>query len=354
MRIGAESPTTTRRAEEIRKRRTERSQKRVTKASTRATSPLPSRPVTVRGNAFGTPIHRQASKHAPRRAFYVTVNQAVGTELRLPALPVVRPGWRLVSGLILILTIFGIYSLWGSPFFQVDTVSVTGLQRITPDDVINTLRLENLSIVEINSAEIAQKLNQAFPDMIGVRVSVSLPNQVAVQAAERQPVAIWEKGGETQWLDADGVVFPARGDAGVPLITIQSEGDLPFTAAALTPAEQATQDALDSDPAASENPKKSAVIPVTAQRKVDLTFLAAAQSLAQKLPAGTPVVYSSENGLGWNDPEGWQVFVGTDLDNFAEKYAMYQKIVSQLAQDGQKPALVSVQHLNAPFYRLEP
>jgi hypothetical protein len=89
-------------------------------------------------------------------------------------------------------------------------------------------------------------------------------------------------------------------------------------------------------------------------RVVDPALVLATKSLSQQLPADTQLVYSSSNGLGWVDQQGWQVYIGTDLQNFEAKYNLYQNLVTHLNNRGLTPVLVSVEHLNAPFYRLEP
>ncbi len=57
----------TNRAEEVRSRRAQRSQQRVANVSSRIVNPPPSRPVTVRGGAFGRPMHQQAGTRARRQ-----------------------------------------------------------------------------------------------------------------------------------------------------------------------------------------------------------------------------------------------------------------------------------------------
>jgi cell division protein FtsQ len=71
------------------------------------------------------------------------------------------------------------------------------------------------------------------------------------------------------------------------------------------------------------------------------------------LPKGTPMTFSAASGLGWKDTGGWEVYIGTDLDQYDQKIALYQSISTQLAGQGITPALISVEFLNAPYYRLE-
>jgi cell division protein FtsQ len=164
---------------------------------------------------------------------------------------------------------------------------------------------------------------------------------VEINAAERQPVIAWKKDEVVSWLDEEGVVFPVRGEVS-GLITLETAEDLPLAAPQTTDLENLTS---------------GAAVPVTAdsgQMKVHPELVQATKRLSEKLPAETRLVYSAENGLGWVDKEGWQVFIGTDLNNFEERYLMYQALTNHLKAQGLVPVLVSVEHLNAPFYRLEP
>ena len=355
MRRGENSQEYSNRAEEVRKRRSKQSQQRVNSASSRVVNPVvPARPVTSRGNAFGTPVHRQSSQRA-RRQFYVTVDQAAGAELRLPAIPLVNPGWRIVSFLLVVLMGVGIFSMMNSPFFRIYTVTVSGLQRLSAEDINAVVDLNNLSILEVNAAEAQAAVVRAFPELMDVRLEVSLPNTVSIHAVERQPVMAFVQGEQVIWTDQEGVLFPARGDAGV-LPAVVVEGDLPLVA---QPAAKEGEAAASATSVAASGPAVP-VIPgitepqvVTETRKLDVKLLTAAQGLTKLIPPEVQLVYNSDNGLGWNDPQGWAVYIGRDLESFEEKFVTYQEIVNKLTAEGQRPALVSVAHLNAPFYRLE-
>jgi hypothetical protein len=217
--------------------------------------------------------------------------------------------------------------------------------------------VENLSIIEVNPDQVKEKLASTFPELTGIQVSVALPNAVTVTAAERQPVLAIAKGDRVSWVDDSGVIFPARGDAG-KLITIQAENDLPLASAPIDPTQFATQEAASAGGSASAQPARNPV-PVTSvsaagQQRIDPNLLVAAEGLSQKLPEGTLLVYSKENGLGWKAPEGWQVYIGTDLSDFEAKYATYQHLASYLAAQGITPSLISAERLDAPYYRLGP
>ncbi len=377
----AQSQPPASRSDEIRSRRAQKSQEQINKVASRISNPPParSRPVTVRKSAArsfaGSSVFhsgrdaaasvRQVAGTRARRQFYLTMDRSAGTEIRLPAVPMIRPGWRLLSFLLAALMAFGIYSMWSSPYTQVQSVEVQGIERIKPEEIAATLmaklNLENQSIVAVDPAQAQEIVAAAYPDLMNVQVSVSLPDVVTVSAEERQPVLAIQQGDKVTWVDESGVLFPARGDAG-KLVTIQAKDGLPLAPAPLDASAQATQDAAttegDLTAPASSNTKgvgASTVnpVPVTGVVRVDPTVLAALEGLSKKLPPRTQLVYSMTDGLGWQAPEGWQVFIGKDLSDFEAKYTMYQQMAAALDKEGIKASVVSVAQLDAPYYRTE-
>ncbi len=348
------------RSDSVRQRRTQRTQQRASSAADRIAHPAaPARPVIMRGVLNNSqPIYRQAARTNPRRQFYVAMDNAratgvAGAELRLPAIPLTLPGWRAISLLLVLVLAFGLFSIWNSPFFRVSTISIEGLQRLSATDLETVVHLQNLSIVEINPAQVKEAIATAFPELADVVVSVELPNYVTVTARERQPLMAWKNGDTTDWIDSEGYIFPARGEAG-PLVTIQSDDNIPLAA------EKSEPPAGQEDQSAGEETQKtalprlnglSALAPAYQNRRADMKVLNASLQLVKKLPEGTLLAYDKQNGLGWTDPGGWQVYIGKDLENFEAKLKTYQTIVQDLQNQGIHPELVSVEHLNAPFYR---
>ena len=359
------------RADELRRRRTQRSQQRVNTATRRITNPANPRPVTVRGHAsqgypwentpnkvsrrkapiVNTPLYSKNSNRGGRQ-FYLTMDQYTGAELRLPAIPAFHPGWRLFSAFIAIAMLVGIYSLMNSSYFQVSSVEVQGLKRITAQEVNETLKLQNESIINMDGPVIQEALIKQYPDLAQVQVKISLPNYITVSAVERTPVVAIQKGDTIQWIDSEGAIFPQRGDVGA-LLTIHAEDDLPLapapidvTAAAMDTAGLSTD---ATQPVAADKP----AAPAAAPQKVDPMLIAAAQALSQKIPPDSMMVYNKLNGLGWTDQQGTQVFIGKDMSNFDQKVVLYQQIAQYLNDQGQKATLIDVKNTSAPFYRVE-
>ena len=71
------------------------------------------------------------------------------------------------------------------------------------------------------------------------------------------------------------------------------------------------------------------------------------------IAAGTPLLYDAENGVGWTDPQGWQVYLGTDPADIDLKLAEYQVIVADLLQRNLQTVLINLEYLHAPYYRME-
>jgi cell division protein FtsQ len=351
------------RASDLRQRRSQQANQRVTTATYRATTATPSRPVVVRNTSFGTPIRRQAAVSQPRRQYYVALDTP-GTELRLPALPVIRPGWRLLSTTIALGCLVALVSLLFSPFFKVGPVEVLGMERLTAPEVQAVISLENLSIIEVNSTDIKNQLIEKFPDLEQVAVAVALPASVTVTVKERTPVVAWKKGDSISWVDSSGIIFPKRGDV-ADLLTIHSEEAPPLYVAPQPVDDQAlTQDANSSavtgastvDAAAQKVAAAAADLArlkKTGPDQIDPVLMEVSRTLATRLQAGTVLEYSKSNGLGWQDPNGYQVFIGQDLSNFEAKFNMAKTIAEQLSGRGINATLIDVENLNAPFYRTE-
>ncbi|MEJ5313667.1 MULTISPECIES: cell division protein FtsQ/DivIB [Anaerolinea] len=335
------------RIEEVRQRRAQRTAQRTETASRRATTATPARPVIIRNATFGTPIHRQVATHRPRRTYYVATGMP-GVEMRLPSIPVVRPGWRTLSAMLVLAALIGIFSLWASPFFQVDTVAFEGMERLTVGDLEPVVNLHNLAIVEVDATAVKEELLRFFPDLENVQVQVGLPNTVKVVVTERRPILAWQKEDQVMWIDAKGFIFPARGSV-EGLLTVFSNDKPPV---AVPPEESRSKESAEETPEkASAGNSKPAL--KTTPEQIDPQILQTIQRLATLLPENSVIAYDDQNGIGWKAPDGLQVYIGKDLSNFELKYAMAEQIAQQLYEKGIYPALLNVADPDAPFYRME-
>jgi POTRA domain, FtsQ-type len=332
------------RADEVRARRNaEKPRANVTSPRpVRQTSPTiqrshvaPVRPVTSRTNIPGVPTRKHYQDNQTKHT-YVSL-PSLGAELRLPALPRVQVGWRLLSGLIVAVMAGILLVMWNQPMFQIDLVNLTGAKRLTSNDIISVLHVKGMRVIEANPNQMAADLQKSFPDLSQVQVHVSLPAGLHISVSERQPVIAWQEDKQTQWISQDGIAFPPRGDPGVTLVKVQAQGNLPANTVQNDAGKGTTAADKTSTPAPFLSP----------------ALLNAILTLAPQVPAKTAIIYDPDYGLGWNDPAGWQVFFGDQTGDMAAKLAQYQAIVAQLKKENIHPKLISVAFPTAPFFRLE-
>ena len=329
------------RADLIRQRRVETSQQRVSRAKQSAVNPARTQPIVVRGSIPSAIPLRNQTKSKVKRQYYVNL-QATGAELRLPALPIVNPGWRLLSGVLVIGLLALCLMMLNSQTFTIGNLEINGLQRLTTADIETVLGLNGTSIITVNPQEISEKITTAFPELTNVEVKAGFPAHVTIHATERQPVLAWQNGENILWVDPEGVLIPPRGEAGT-LLTIQATDAPPLVAIPVseTPVEK----------------EDTSVLPTVGNnilgRTMDKNVLAAIFQLSLQSPDGTNLKYTTSDGLGWRDPHGWDVYIGLTLEDIDAKLNTYTQIVNELTTKGITPVMVSVEHIYAPFYRTE-
>lgn len=330
------------RSDQVRQRRTTRSQNRLEHTARNVTNP----PVTVRGAGMGKPVIQRTSSR-PRRVYTVALQQS-GSALSIPA-PTIRFGWRGLSAVLLVGLVALIYFLTTSSKFQVEKPVITGVTRLSVADIEAVLKLNGRSIFSIDPYRTATDMQKAFPELNGLSIAVGIPNTVKVQFDERVPVLIWKQKDQVRWVDAHGVVFNAHGQEPPKLVTVTSENEPPRYQAVPTPGPTPTL--LPTSPAAASTtltPTASGIV-----TRMDLTILTSAVVLNRHLPDKAILIYSEKDGLGWRDSRGWDVYFGKTIDDLDTKISMVQAIVDQLNQKRIKPVYINLVVLNAPYYRLE-
>ena len=281
---------------------------------------------SVPGDLVNFPAPRSKRPTKARRRYDVALG-VPGAEMRLPALPEIHLGWRLLSAVFVAALLGALYYLWNSPEFRVQAAEVAGLQRLSQADVRAVLNIEEESIFTLQAAELQEKLEEAFPEFASVEVDLSLPAKVAVTIEERQPILVWKQDGKQMLVDANGVAFPQRENAPPgPSLTVEAPGAPPQAAAA---------DEMDPD---------APFMPVE--------MVSAIVSMSGQAPQNTPILYDNIHGLGWREKQGWEVFFG-DIQDMGAKLSVYQALLQHFRSEGIEPVLVSVEHVHAPYYRME-
>jgi cell division protein FtsQ len=291
-------------------------------------------PVMVRGSLDAIPLKaRKAGKTKNRRRYDFTLN-VPGAEMRLPALPMIAIGPRLISGVLVVALGIMAYFLWTAPTFQVQAAKIAGLQRLSSNDVNTVLGISGQPVFTLSAHDLEKKLMEAFPEFSTVSVKIGFPKDVNVTVVERQPILTWRQADRTLLVDANGVAFPQRDPAEIdPSLTVEASGP-PM------PAESTLQPA---DP--QSEPKASIQF-------MPVDMVSAILSMSAFVPKNTPLIFDSNHGLGWKDTQGWDVYFG-DIRDIDMKLRVYQAMLKTFKQEKINPVLISVEYVHTPYYRLE-
>ncbi len=317
-----ESPS---RADIVRQRRKQDEIRRSTRPAPRASLPTPT--LSRRGATLDASTVRAKPKAKPVRKYESVAAAApmVG-QLRAPALPRIRVGWRLLSFFLVGLLSAGIYFAWTLPTFRVAGTTLIGNQMLAPDEIESVLHLNGAPVFLIVPADAENVLRLNFPEITSVKVSVELPNKVIATITERQPVIRWEQDGAYTWVDAEGVAFHPRGEMG-GLVVVSASGSPPAGLQS------------ESDPLGP--------VPFVAAQIIESIRL-----LAPHVPPGSVLLYNPKFGIGWVDARGWTVWFGSKAEETDVKLRVYSVLVDSLAQRGIAPSFINVAHPGAPYYRL--
>lgn len=292
--------------------------------TTRAERLRTARSQAARPEAVQEPLPRPAAsarRRAARRRLDMALPVAAGAAVSLPALPIVRPGPRLASGVLLGAVALALHSLLAAPEFIVDQARVAGAALLSESQVRSLAGVDGLSVFRVDPQAVVERL-LAAPELATVELRVRWPNRVEIAVQERHPMAVWDDGGRAWWLTGEGIAFLERGEWPGVVHLASAEPML----------------AIGDDPLAPA---------------VDPRWLQAAAVLASQLPPETVLTVDPDHGL--TIPGGGaaaELRFGFEGD-MVMKVRMARFLVSHLAERGLRPALISVEDLAAPYYRVE-
>jgi len=307
------------RAELVRLRRERESARQVQRAAKEATRPVP--PVTTRLKPDAAEPRR---KPGTRRRFHIAL-PLPRAHLRPIHIPRPRLGWRLLSFLLASLLGAAVYLAFERPELRVSEAQVTGNQMLSPVEINSILNIAGQPVFLLIPADLETRLRLNYPEVVSVKVDVTLPNLATVHLTERKPIIRWEQGGGYTWVAEDGIAFRPRGEM-IGLISV--------TAASAPPV------------------LGSAVDPLTPTPFISMEMVQALKGLAGHVPPGMSILYDANLGFGWNDPRGWRVYFGTSASDVELKMRVYEAMVNSLTRRGIRPALINVTYPTAPFYRM--
>ncbi|MDQ4078524.1 MAG: FtsQ-type POTRA domain-containing protein [Chloroflexota bacterium] len=206
------------------------------------------------------------------------------------------------------------YLLFGTPWFYIYDIEVEGAHLLTKEELYNRSNLEALSIFWLNPRGVAKRLEED-PLVMRAVVSARPPNRVRVQIQERSPVAVWQSGGQSFYVDSDGVLFGLRGDASEMLVV---------------------RDLHDT--------------PVEPGSEVDTEAIRTARELTGIIPERRAFDWEAGNGLSFVATEGWRVIFG-DHTRLSTKVRAFEAFKEQI-RPAEEILLLDLTAPEHPYYRV--
>jgi cell division protein FtsQ len=343
--------TQQRRSEVVRARRSQR--KSVTRSSRGARETGRQMPPMVSRTGLVAPPNTKNGHRSAANRRRVDVPLGSGSaELRLPGIALPTVGWRALS--FVILAVFGLALFWmlTSPQFTVSAgqVTVNGLSRIDQDSLLAKTGILNRPVFLVDPGKLTKNLPIEVPALESVKISVSLGGSVTIDAVERVPVLTWDQADlkQVSWVDAQGRIFPALGSSDNLLYVLAN--DAPPTPPKLATIEDhqgiSSSDATETPVPEVEEGKERLLEPELVQNLL---------ALSHALPEGSTLVYDGTYGFGWEDPAyGWIAYFGKHLDQPELRLKIYTAVAAMFEEKQRKPVMISVEYINAPYYRMEP
>lgn len=288
------------------------------------------------------PQPKRKPKKARRRVNLALRSKGKGAEVRLPAVPVLGIGWRLMSGILAIAMSWGIYAFWSLPEFEVQHVEVLGLQSVSEEEIFSKIQIFGTPVFTIDPQALKAFMLEKFSALEDVAVAVSYPADVVITVTEREPVVAWEQAGiASWWIDRTGLGFEPLGP---------SEGLVVVNALAAPPPLPVSIEEEDEQEEAPVGQEEKKVEKLLTPEVVDAILYLSAHA-----PENAVMVYDGDHGLGWADQNrNWTVYFGKKLDNLPLRLAAYETIVADLLQKKWAPLYISVEYVHAPYYRMKP
>ena len=329
------------RAEIVRERRAQKSKSHTEKKAYRAHSPaMNMTPVTFRQADLGTPVV-QRTKSQVRRQYSIPLKSR-GAELRIPSLPIFKPGWKILSGFLLIFLISTLFLTMNSGVFNVNELNIEGLQRISAADISKVLDIKDKPIFLVDPGKVMDTLVQEFPELTDIQINVEFPSLVHISLTERVPVLEWNYGNLKIWIDQEGVIIPPRGEGSGVLTVISDSG----------PPRLPLDEEMNDD---SEEMQNSGLInTANFNGPVNKELINQLLLLKTYLPENTSISYSQTDGYGWHDTQNdWNIYLGYKLENLDQKFIVYHKIVDMINTENLDVSVINVGNLHNPYFKPE-
>jgi hypothetical protein len=266
------------------------------------------------------PLLKRRRRKRTRRRYDFALPTGIGVEARLPALPTLYVGPRLLTIFLLASMILALGHVLSSNDFIVEQAKVIGNKLLSNDQARSMAQVDGNLIFLIDPQQVVDQLMQ-HPEVLSAEVDISWPNQVEIQLVEREPVVAWDDAGRAWWISADGVAFIQHG-TWPDLVKVKVEASVLHV---------------------SEDP----LVPV-----IKPEVLNAAVALNANLPEIEILNYDSVYGLGFEDGNGRKIYFGVEGD-MTVKVGMYQQIAERLSARNLQQVEIFLMDQDHPFYRVK-
>ena len=268
---------------------------------------------------------------------------------------------RWVSLAIAAACAYALFFIGGDDRFYLNYIPVEGVTSIRIDDIVAESGLAGHHIFAADPQAAAENIS-TMGGVVTATVTLHWPNEVMIRVREKPPVATWQEGDKTFWIDEDGQLSPARADT-IGLMTIISEVPASTELALATATEDAqVQQSQDEDDESVANEAAGEGVatkddeegsPLSLAAFVPKDVLEGALQLRELRPNIDRLFYQPSSGLGYQDGRGWRAYFGTGLD-MHQKLVVYETIVVDLLERGIQPEYISVANQHKPYYRQVP
>ena len=157
----------------------------------------------------------QSVKARKRRTTWKPVTTATGVVRRIAA------STRLISGALLLLTIYALYLIGNNPRFYMSRIVVDGASILQRDEVIFASGTRGQHIFAIEPAVAAEAISN-MPGVVAAQVDLEWPDSLHITIEEDTPVLNWRENGRNYWVNTDGAIIPAFGQD-MNLLTIDAQ-----------------------------------------------------------------------------------------------------------------------------------
>ena len=208
------------------------------------------------------------------------------------------------------------------PMFRFNNIVITGMEKISKAEVIYFSGAKGKPVFTINPEQVRTTLLTLYHDIYDAEVTIDFPAEMTIRLTERVPVVEWDFGGDSFWIDKDGMVLSESRSQAVTIHVY-----------------------ADSFPGASSQEDRN--LPSYFSKDVLRTI----KTMGSYAPEDKPLYFTYKNGFGWDTEEGWRIFFGKTDTDMDEKLRMERSLTAYFHENEIEPIFVSLEYKDAPYYR---